>query len=90
MVGGWIEFWILSHVRARSWYGFHGVFGGGGTRLAMPNTILRVGLIVIEDWFRGYWGSPGLGGPGTAGLYAYVGLFDYEDTRLKTSSRVRV
>ena len=27
---------------------------GGGTRLAMPKTILRAGLIVIEAWFRGY------------------------------------
>ena len=24
------------------------------TRLAMPKTILRTGLIVIEAWFRGY------------------------------------
>ena len=32
---------------------FYGVFGGG-TRLAMPKTILRAGLIVIEAWFRGY------------------------------------
>ena len=32
---------------------FYGVFGGG-TRLAMPKTNLRVGLIVIEAWFRGY------------------------------------
>ena len=32
---------------------FRGVFGGG-TRLAMPKTILRAGLIVIEAWFRGY------------------------------------
>ena len=32
---------------------FHGVFGGG-TRLAMPKTTLRVGLVVIEAWFRGY------------------------------------
>ena len=24
------------------------------TRLAMPKTILRAGLIVIEAWFRGY------------------------------------
>ena len=32
---------------------FHGV-SGGGTRLAMPNTTLRAGLIVIEAWFRGY------------------------------------
>ena len=27
---------------------------GGGTRLAMPKTRLRAGLIVIEAWFRGY------------------------------------
>ena len=32
---------------------FHGVFGGG-TRLDMSKTTLRVGLIVIEAWFRGY------------------------------------
>ena len=32
---------------------FYGVFGGG-TRLAMPKTKLRVGLIIIEAWFRGY------------------------------------
>ena len=32
---------------------FHGVFRGG-TRLAMPKTTLRIGLIVIEAWFRGY------------------------------------
>ena len=31
----------------------YGVFGGG-TRLAMPKTTLRPGLIVIEAWFRGY------------------------------------
>ena len=30
-----------------------GVFRGG-TRLAMPKTILRAGLIVIEAWFMGY------------------------------------
>ena len=30
-----------------------GVFGGG-TRLAMPKTRMRAGLIVIEAWFRGY------------------------------------
>ena len=30
-----------------------GVFGGG-THLAIPKTILRSGLIVIEAWFRGY------------------------------------
>ena len=32
---------------------FNGVFGGG-TRLAMPKTRLRTGLIVVEAWFRGY------------------------------------
>ena len=37
-------------------YVFGNHFGefGGGTRLAMPKTILRAGLIVIEAWFRGY------------------------------------
>ena len=71
---------------------FEGYFEvlGGGTRLAMPKTILRAGLIVIEAWFRGYRGSPGLGVLRTAGLYPLAGLLDYEDTRLKTSSRVRM
>ena len=46
---------------------FHGLFGGG-THLAMPKTTLRVGLIVIEALFRGYRGSPGLGGLRTIGL----------------------
>ena len=32
---------------------YFGVFGEG-TRLAMPKTILRARLIVIEAWFRGY------------------------------------
>ena len=68
---------------------FRGVFGGG-TRLAMPKTTLRTGHVVIEAWFRGYRGSPGLGGLRTAGLYSLAGLLDYEDTRLKTSSRVRM
>ena len=63
---------------------------GEGTRLAMPKTILRAGLIVIKAWFRGYCGSPGLGGLQTGGLYPLAGLLDYEDTRLKTSSRVRM
>ena len=31
---------------------FHGVFGGG-TRLAMPKTILRAELIVIESLVQG-------------------------------------
>ena len=32
---------------------YFGVFGEG-IRLAMTKTRLRVGLIVIEAWFRGY------------------------------------
>ena len=32
---------------------FYEIFGGG-TRLAMPKTNLRVGLVVIEACFRGY------------------------------------
>ena len=32
---------------------FRGLFEGG-TRLAMPKTTPRAGLIVIEAWFRGY------------------------------------
>ena len=43
------------------------------TRLAMPKTILRAGLIVIE-----------------AGLCTTSGLLKREDTRLKTSARVRM
>ena len=66
-----------------------GVFGGG-TRLAMPKTIQRAGIIVIEAWFRGYCEKPGLGGLRTAGPSPLAGLLDYEDTRLKTSSRVRM
>ena len=34
------------------------------------------------------WGSPGLGGVRIAKLSSSTGLQDYEDTRLKTSSRV--
>ena len=52
---------------------FYDVFGGG-TRLAMPKTTLRAGLIVIEAWFRGYQGSPRLGGPRTARLCTCAGL----------------
>ena len=61
-----------------------------GTRLAMSKTILRAGLIIIEAWFRGYCGSPGLGDLRTAGLSPLSGLLDYEDTRSKASSRVQM
>ena len=56
----------------------------------MPKTILRTELIFIEAWFGGYRGSPELGGLRTAGLSPLARLLDYEDTRLKTSSRVRM
>ena len=60
------------------------------TRLAMLKTNLHAELILIKAWFRGYRGSLGLGGPRTARLYTLAGLLDYEDTRLKTSSRIRM
>ena len=66
-----------------------GVFGDG-THLAMPKTKLHAGLIVIEAWFRGYSGSPGLGGIRTAGLYTLSRLSKHEVTRLKTSARVQM
>ena len=76
--------------RAGHYPGVHNLLSfGGGTRLAMPSNI-RAGLIAIEAWFRGYWGSPGLGGIRTAGLYTSSGLLEHEDTRLKTPSRVRM
>ena len=56
----------------------------------MPKVIPRVRLVVIEAWFGGYCGSPGLGGLRTAGLSPLAGLLDYEDTRLMTSSRVQM
>ena len=37
---------------------------------------------------EGGYGSPGLGGLRTAGLSPLAGLLDYEDTGMKTSSRV--
>src|SRR4051812_10051739 len=61
---------------------------GGGTRLAMPKTICapdssslkRVQGLLRESWIRG---CP------DGRTIPSVGLLDYEDTRLKTSSRVR-
>ena len=42
---------------------------------------VSVGRILRESWIRGLW---------TARLYPLAGLLDYEDTRLKTSSHVRM
>ena len=61
---------------------FYEVFRGG-TRLAMPKTICAPDSSSLKAWFRGYCGSPGLGGLWTAGLYPLAGLLDYEDTGLK-------
>ena len=47
---------------------------------------LRAEHIVIKDWFRGYRGSPGLGGPRVSRLCD----MGREDTRQKTFPRVRV
>ena len=68
---------------------FRDVFKGG-TRLAMPKTILRAGLIIIESLVQGLFRESWIRGLRTAGLYPLAGLLDYEDTRLKTSSRVRM
>ena len=46
--------------------------------------------VVIEGKLGGYCGSPGLGGLRTAVLSPLAVLLDYEDTRLTTSSRVRM
>ena len=61
------------------------------TRLVMPKTIctldsssLKPGSGATEGVLD--WG----GGPRTAELYPLAGLLDYEDTRLKTSTRVRM
>ena len=60
------------------------------TRRAKAEDNIRVGFVVIEAWFGGYRGSPGLGGVWIVELSSSAGLQDYEDTRLKTSSRVRM
>ena len=44
----------------------------------------------VIAWRGGYCGSPVLGGVRMAGLWPLAGLPDYEDTRLKTLSRVRM
>ena len=58
---------------------FRGIFGGG-TRLAMPKTTLRAGLIVIEAWFRGYLGSPRLG---VSGQPDYILWPDYWTMKIR-------
>src|SRR3954462_1988272 len=49
---------------------------------------LRAGLVVIEAWFRGYRGSPGLGGVRLAGLYLQPDsrIMKIQDTRLHPMS----
>ena len=69
-----------------TFYVFEGCFRvfGEGTRLAMPKTICAPDSLSLKPGSGATEGSPELGSPRTAGLYAYVGLLDYEDTRLKT------
>ena len=68
---------------------FYEVFGGG-TRLAMPKTTLRGGLIVIESLVQGLLRESWIRGCPDGWTIPSAGLLDYEDTRLKTSSRVRM
>ena len=55
---------------------------------AIENEIIETDNIDESDDEASPSGSPGLGGLRTAGLYPLAGLLDYEDTSLKTSSRV--
>ena len=50
---------------------------------------LSAEYIIIEDRFRGYCGSPGLGGPQASGLLMWAGLMGRQDTRKKIIPRVR-
>ena len=68
---------------------FYGVFGEG-TRLAMPKTICASDSSSLKPGSGATMGVLDWGGLRTAGLYPLAGLLDYEDTRLKTSSRVRM
>ena len=68
---------------------FYGVFGEG-TRLEMPKTICVLDSSSLKPGSGATEGVLDWGGPRTAGLYTLAGLLDYEDTRLKTSSRVRM
>ena len=49
----YVEFVFAEPDTIRVFEIFYGVFGGR-TRLAMPKTNMRAGLVVIEAWFRGY------------------------------------
>ena len=68
---------------------FRGVFGGG-TRLAMPKTTLRAGLVVIESLVQGLLWESWIRGSSDSRTIPSAGLLDYEDTGLKTLSRVRM
>ena len=56
---------------------FYGEFGGG-TRLAMSKTICTPDSSSLKAWFRGYYGSPGLGGLRIARLSQLAGLLRYK------------
>ena len=46
----------------------------------LEDVLKKLSVLLRESWIRGY---------PAAGLYTLAGLLDYEDTRFKTSSRVR-
>ena len=50
---------------------------------------LSAEYIIIEDWFRGYCGSPGLGGPLVYDLLLWAGLVGRQDTRWKIIPHVQ-
>ena len=61
-----------------------------GTSLAMPKTICASDSSSLKPGSEATEGVLDRGGIRTAGLYTLAGLLDYEDTKLKTSSRVPV
>ena len=66
-----------------------GVFGGG-TRLAMLKTICVPDTSSLKPGLGATQGVLNYGVPGRPGYATWAGLMGHEDTRYKTSSRVRM
>ena len=60
---------LVLQIRTRSSEDYLGVFGKGDPPCNAEDN-LRAGHLVIEVWFGGYLGSPGLRGPRASGLLA--------------------
>ena len=60
------------------------------THLAMSKTICAPDLSSLKPGLGASEGVLDFGGPRTARLYTWAGLLGYEDTRQKTSFRVRM